>query len=77
MSLTLTIEVPVSFPPPGRGSHQQRRSQRAEAPSGGAAWTKPAIVWCYTAPRKANWPRSVLTKRALCPCVCSSRRMTE
>src|SRR6516165_10143564 len=32
MSLTMTIEVPVSFPHPGRGRHLQRRS-RAESAS--------------------------------------------
>jgi hypothetical protein len=31
MSLTMTIEVPVSFAPPGRGGHQQQRSSAASA----------------------------------------------
>jgi hypothetical protein len=31
MSLTMTIEVPVSFPQPGRGSHKERRSGTASA----------------------------------------------
>jgi hypothetical protein len=31
MSLTMTIEVPVSFAHPGRGSHQQRHSNAASA----------------------------------------------
>jgi hypothetical protein len=31
MSLTLTIEVPVSFPPPGRGRSKEQRSGAASA----------------------------------------------
>src|SRR5215469_17185330 len=31
MSLTLTIEVPVTFPHPGRGRHQQRPAGDASA----------------------------------------------
>ena len=36
MSLTMTIEVPVSFPPPGRGRRKERRSgaARASLPAG-------------------------------------------
>ena len=31
MSLAMTIEVPVSFPPPGRGSHKEQSSGAASA----------------------------------------------